>query len=46
MKTPWSKLLGYGEGFAAFVVMCIASVFMFAGIAIAVLLSKLFTFIK
>jgi len=46
MKTPWNKLVDYGVGFAAIVVMCIAGIVVLTAIAAAVLLSKLFVFIK
>lgn len=46
MKTPWSKLLHYGEGFAALAVILIAGLIMFSAIGLAVLLAKLSAFIK
>jgi len=46
MKTPWSKLLDYGVGFAAIVLMSIAGIIVLTAIGLAVLLSKLSVFIK
>ncbi len=46
MKTPWNSLLQYGAGFATMAVVLLAGLIMFAIIGIAVLLGKLWVFIK
>jgi hypothetical protein len=46
MKTPWNKLLQYGTGIAAIIVMAIAGMIMMAAVAIAVVATKISLFIK
>ena len=46
MKTPWSDLIDYGVGVAAIAVMLITGLLLFGVLGTAVLLAKLFAFIR
>jgi hypothetical protein len=46
MKTPWSKLLQYGAGFATIVVLCIAGIILMSVVGVGVLLTKFSDFIR
>lgn len=46
MKTPWSQLIDYGVGVAAVTVMLIAGILLFGILGTAVMLAKLFAFIR
>lgn len=46
MKTPWSKLLQYGTGVAAIIVLAVAGIIMMATVALAIALTKISLFIK
>ena len=46
MKTPWSKLLQYGTGVAALIVIAVAGIVMMATVAIAIVLTKILVIIR
>jgi len=46
MKTPWGKLLQYGTGIAAVLVLAIAGLIMMATVGLAVVATKISVFIK
>jgi hypothetical protein len=46
MKTPWSELVNHGVGFAAVVVIAIASIGLMTVVGIGVVINKILIFIK